>query len=96
MSVTNPARGEKEFRRKDFVKKFSSKSTKRVSKVQRERESGGGGREGGERFHSNVHARTHTHTLSLSLSLSLSLIHSEQKFNTVFTNITGNYSVTSH
>ena len=32
MSVTNPARGEKEFRRKDFVKKFSSKSTKRVSK----------------------------------------------------------------
>ena len=33
MAVTNPSRGEKEFRRKDFVKKFSSKSTKRVSIV---------------------------------------------------------------
>jgi hypothetical protein len=46
MSVTNPARGEKEFRRKDFVKKFSSKSTKRVSKCcYNEREGEGGERE---------------------------------------------------
>ena len=31
MSVTNQVTGEREFQRKDFLKEFSSKSTKRVS-----------------------------------------------------------------
>ena len=41
-----PSKGRERVREKGFVKKFSSKSTKRVSKVQREK---GGGRE--EREH---------------------------------------------
>jgi hypothetical protein len=77
MSVTNPARGEKEFRRKDFVKKFSSKSTKRVSNFctnesKGERKQVEKGRERDKEagresqsisyIHSHTHTHTHTHS----------------------------------
>ena len=63
MSVTNPARGEKEFRRKDFVKKFSSKSTKRVSNVLQERER----KRERERERVHMHSVSNLHTHSRSL-----------------------------